>query len=503
MAKKLKVGDEINGYTITDVFGPGAMAISYAARSRDGQKVFFKQYKSPAVTVDWYRDYVRYQRELSRRIAESPARNFCVRAVDAFEAVWGGRTYFQVFEFVENGADLGGIFEREAAENGGRSPAAPFSARMWEQHVIWAKVLMSGINTLHQVNIAHVDLKPDNAYLIEDASIAAGFQLKLIDVDFSVLTDQTAPWHGRQGYVGSDNYRSPEHFTAGGIPGAASDVFTCGLILYQLLAGRHPYWSEDQAEYAHKALAFAAERPVLGGTLPAPASNEAVAEVIHRCLSPRAEDRPTAAEVRDYLTGRLGSAPAATAAPAAAPAPAPAPAAVPAAPAEASPAPEPAAEAPPVPEPAAAPAPPLPEPTLAPTLAPEPTLESELAPTPEPAPATAPMPAGGVGVPLQSERIQLVGETGQAMTLGVRTPLGKHIVRQFGEDFNVWDAEQCVVERGQDGVWWVMPVAATTNETLLNGEAVTEPRPLHDGDVIAVGRAAKGIAKLPLTARAA
>ena len=111
------------------------------------------------------------------------------------------------------------------------------------------------------------------------------------------------------------------------------------------------------------------------------------------------------------------------------------------------------------------------------------------------------MPVGGGGIPLHSERIQLVGETGQAMTLGVRTPLGKHIVRQFGEDFNVWDAEQCVVERGQDGFWYLVPVAGTTNETLLNGEAVTEPRMLHDGDVVAVGRAAKGIAKLPLTAR--
>src|SRR5688572_23737251 len=197
MAKKLKAGDEINGYTITRVFGPGAMAISYEARSRAGQRVFFKQYKSPAVTVEWYRGFVRYQKELNRRIAETPARNYCVRAIDAFEAVWGGRNYFQVFEFVENGADLGGIFERESAENGGRPLAIPFAnPRMWEQHVIWAKVFMSGIHTLHQAAIAHADLKPDNAYLIEDPSIAAGYQLKLIDLDFSVLTDRQAPWHG-------------------------------------------------------------------------------------------------------------------------------------------------------------------------------------------------------------------------------------------------------------------------------------------------------------------
>jgi hypothetical protein len=496
MAKKLKVGDEINGYRVTHVFGPGAMAISYGAQSQSGQRVFFKQYKSPSVTVDWYRDYVRYQKELNRRIAESPARNYCVRAIDAFEAVWGGRNYFQVFEFVENGADLGGIFEREAEENGGRAPAPPFPPRMWEQHVIWAKVFMSGINTLHAARVAHVDLKPDNAFLIEDPSIAAGFQLKLIDTDFSLLTDQAAPWHGVQGYVGTDNYRSPEHFTAGATPGTASDVFTCGLILYQLLGGRHPYWSEDQSEYAKKALAYAAEPPVLGGTMPAPASNEAVAAIIHRCLAPRAADRPTAAEVRDVLTGRAAgtvttiSAVAPGTTTAAAPAPV-APGAPAAAPPSAAPAPPPVAA--PAPAPAPVPAPP-PSPTPAPPAPPA---------APAPAAPAPSMPRGGGGAPLMTERVQLIGEAGQVMTMATRTPLGKHIVRQFGEDYVVWDAEQCTLERGADGNWLLVPRPGTTNETLLNGETVASPRPLRDGDVIAVGRAGKGIAKLPLTIRAA
>ena len=482
MAKKLKAGDEINGYTITSVFGPGAMAISYEARSRSGQRVFFKQYKSPAVTVEWYRAFVRYQKELNRRIAESPARNYCVRAIDAFEAVWGGRNYFQAFEFVENGADLGGIFEKEAEANGGRAPQPPFAAQMWERHVIWAKVLMSGIHTLHGAKVAHADLKPDNAFLIEDPSIAAGYQLKLIDVDFSVLTDEQAPWHGFMGYVGTDNYRSPEHFTAGATPGAASDVFTCGLILYQLLAGQHPYWSEDQGEYAGKVLAYGAAPPVLGGTMPAPASSEAVSAILYACLNPRPELRPTAAQVRDVLTGRAASipavatppAPAATAAPAAPPAPAPPPASPPAPPVtvDAAPAAAPAPAAPPTPPPA---------------------------PAPPAAPPAAPAAAG----PLRADRVQLVGESGHALTIGVRTPLGKHIVRQFGEDANVWDSEQLVVERGGDGAWQVVPGAATTNETLLNGMAITTPQQLQAGDVIAVGREAKGIAKLPLIVRAA
>ena len=54
MAKKLKVGDTIRGYRVTKVFGPGAMAISYAAATPDGsRRIFLKQYKSPAPTVVW------------------------------------------------------------------------------------------------------------------------------------------------------------------------------------------------------------------------------------------------------------------------------------------------------------------------------------------------------------------------------------------------------------------------------------------------------------------
>ena len=453
MAKKLKAGDVINGYRITKVFGPGAMAISYAAESPSGERVFFKQYKSPAVTVEWYRPFVKYQKELNQRITESPARNYCVRLIDAFEAVWGGRTYFQAFELIERGDDLAGILENERKETGGKPLAIPFpDPRLWERHVIWAKVLMSGINALHEVQIAHTDLKPENAFLIEDPSIGAGYQLKLIDMDFSVLTDQTAPWHGRQGYIGTDNYRSPEHFTPGAVPGLASDVFTSGLILYELLTGWHPYWSEDQGEYAEKVLAYSAPPPELGGTMPPPADNDEVAEVLHRCLNPNPADRPTAAEVRDALTGRSRAAEAGTTASAAAPG-------------------------------SVSSAPPDTDATI---------------PLPESA-----TPAPSAGAPLATERIRLSSEAGQSMGLGVRTSLGKHMVRQFGEDWVHWDTEQLVLEKRSDGVWQIVPGVRTTNETLLNGEAIDSPRPLRDGDVIAVGRTAKGIVKLPLTVHAA
>jgi hypothetical protein len=91
---------------------------------------------------------------------------------------------------------------------------------------------------------------------------------------------------------------------------------------------------------------------------------------------------------------------------------------------------------------------------------------------------------------------------GQALQIGVRTAVGKHLARQFGSDAEFWDDRQCVLERRPDQRWQVVPVPGTANETLLNGEVLAEPQPLHEGDVIAVGRKATGIVKLPLTVSA-
>jgi serine/threonine protein kinase len=226
MAKKLKLGDAIRGYRVTKVFGPGRMAISYAALAPSGGKVFLKQYKSPAPSVVWYKPFVDYQRELSSRVRSGKAAHFAVRQVDAFEEERGGRCYFQAYEFVENGADLEQILEGERDRHRDTHIAPISDPAIWARHVTWAKVLMTGIATLHEAGIVHADLKPANAYMIEDASIAAGYQLKLIDMDFSLLTDRRAPWHGFQGYVGTDNYRSPEHIARKSIPIPASDVFT-------------------------------------------------------------------------------------------------------------------------------------------------------------------------------------------------------------------------------------------------------------------------------------
>jgi serine/threonine protein kinase len=408
------------------------MAIAYEARSPAGERVFFKQYKSPSVTVPWYEGFVRYQRDLKERIESSRAHRYCLKFVDFFEEKVGSRCYFQVFEFVESGSDLGEFLDKIQGDP---------SAVSWEQRLILARVMMAGISALHEAGIVHCDLKPPNIQLIRDDTITAGYVLKLIDMDFSILEDKAAPWDGEQGYVGTANYLSPEHLGSPP-PRTSSDVFTCGLMLYELLAGSHPYASDDPEEYKSRVLGYRASKPSLAGSMPTPADDDAVVTVLHRCLSPSPSDRPTAKEVLEILKSKPSSRPEPPR----------------------TPAPERTSVTPPVDEG-------------------PPPLEPESVPHAEPT----------------RSALRLVGEDGKELTLTIRTEIGKYLLRQFGDDSKFFDTLQFTVAPIAGGGWEVVPNTGATNETLLNGHAVTDAQRLNEGDVLAVGRASKGVVKLPLT----
>ena len=107
MPPTLQKGNRINGYLIQVPFDPGAMSHSAKALSPSGDIVFFKQYKLPTVRSSWYQDFVKYQKEMKRRIESSDAKEFCYRFLDFFESKDSGiRAYYQVFEFISGGKDL-------------------------------------------------------------------------------------------------------------------------------------------------------------------------------------------------------------------------------------------------------------------------------------------------------------------------------------------------------------------------------------------------------------
>jgi serine/threonine protein kinase len=285
-----KPGKKIGKYTITEDLNHGMMAISYAATGPDEQKVFLKHYKSPTTSVSWYYPYIAYQKELRSRIERSPCQNFCYKFMDSFLDEKNS-SLFQVFEFLNKSDSMQGVLEKSKAK------PASINADQW---LLMAKVLVGGMAQLHKAQIVHADLKPDNIMLIHDPTLIMKYRLRIIDLDFSILTDLRAPWHGHSNYFGTPGYLSPEHLR-GEVPKTASDMFTLGLMLHELLGGCHPYPAEDGSAAEKRVLSYSAQQLKPRSGLERLPNILEISNIIHQCLAPNFNDRPSAATVQNVL----------------------------------------------------------------------------------------------------------------------------------------------------------------------------------------------------------
>ena len=156
---------------------------------------------------------------------------------------------------------------------------------------------MLGVKALHDHKIVHCDIKPDNLILIPDITVDSGYVLRIIDLDWSFFSNKQAPWHGLQGYVGTSFYMSPEHIDDK-TPSQASDIFSCGIVLGQLLAGEHPFHKNLDDSYDHAA--FIGNFAPIKIKQPMNASKE-LENILNACLNPNPEQRPTAKQLCDVL----------------------------------------------------------------------------------------------------------------------------------------------------------------------------------------------------------
>ena len=266
-------------YTIERVLNTGNFAVSYAARAEGGRRVFLKQYKSPSPMVSWYAAYQAHQRELMRRIQGNG--QLQERTCDFVEMFEHKRAFIQVYGFIEGGKDL-----KAYLAEGEMSPG---------QRYTFASLLFFTLRLFHAAGIVHTDLKPENVYLMPKPEARMGYNLKLIDFDFTVLDERQAPWDVKlakdgQNYCGTPRYLSPEHLRAE-LPRAKSDVFTAAIICYELLTrGGHPFPEDEQAY----------KEAVLAGKVPEPdfivspdGAIEAFGRLLKQALSPDLAKRPT------------------------------------------------------------------------------------------------------------------------------------------------------------------------------------------------------------------
>ena len=438
MPPTLQKGNRINGYLIQVPFDPGAMSHSAKALSPSGDIVFFKQYKLPTVRSSWYQDFVKYQKEMKRRIESSDAKEFCYRFLDFFESKDSGiRAYYQVFEFISGGKDLA-----EKLSDG---------TMTWRQRIVFAKTFMNAMRVLHDIDIIHTDLKPENLYLLP-ADNRNGYILKVIDMDYSLLSDKTAPWHGYEGYVGTPRYFSPEHLK-GDIPLEASDIFTCGIILYELLSKTgHPYDYADSDQYSKAVLNYRAPYPELIDTFGDKHHDEIVSATLYDMLSPNPNDRPTADYVHKVLLGID------------------LPETVPSKKKETIVLPKELLEE-------------VPSKTES-THAPSKELTT-IPPVKKSPIATVPV------LTLSSER------TGMSIRVPSGTEIGSGMLARLGERFSDYYSGTQFRVVNNDGEWYIKHSPNAKNKTVVNGEVIDYVS-IKDGDTIAVGNSDASVTKLPI-----
>lgn len=276
-------GTRIRTYAIERTLGEGGFARAIAARDASGGRVFLKLYTDPTPLQPWYRGFLRHQDRLRETL-------------DAISSTMGGMTYSVVegaHEFFEHdglywqakewvdGRNLAQLYDA-AAEN-----PASFAD---EQRMTNAKVMLHALALVHEKGIVHCDLKPQNVFMMEVPGARVGVRVKLVDFDFSFFVGETPPWASHMNYMTTPGYESPEHLQ-GQHPTAASDVFTTGIMLYELLCGAHPFASPEDGLHRR------CPRPEkLNDELP-----PGVCDAMWSMLDPSPANRPSARDVHRVL----------------------------------------------------------------------------------------------------------------------------------------------------------------------------------------------------------
>ncbi len=164
-----------------------------------------------------------------------------------------------------------------------------------EQVVDVVSQVARGLCALHEKGVVHRDVKPSNIFLSQRAD--GSLSVKLLDLGVArTLAEPGLTRHGMM--IGTPSYMSPEQVLGGAELSARSDIFSLGVVLFELVAGVRPYVAEDV--FAIVAKIALQDAPRLAAAHPAVSIE--LDEIVSRALARRPEDRyASVVELADAL----------------------------------------------------------------------------------------------------------------------------------------------------------------------------------------------------------
>ena len=210
-----------NRYEILERIGTGGMAIVYKAKChRLNRLVAIKILKSDLAQNEEFRR--RFNAE-SQAVAQLSHPNI----VSVYDVSRGGDMEYIVMELID-GITLKQYMEKRGQLN-------------WRESLHFITQIMRGLSHAHSRGIIHRDIKPQNIMVLRDGSV------KVADFGIACLADSAQTL--TQEALGSVHYISPEQ-ARGDRPDARSDIYSSGVVLYEMLTGRMPFEGESAVSVA-------------------------------------------------------------------------------------------------------------------------------------------------------------------------------------------------------------------------------------------------------------
>ena len=284
---RLEPGTLLAGrYQIERFLGSGGMGEVYAADDRElGEQVALKIIRPEGTLGAGMMERLRREVQLARRVTHP---NVC-RVFDLGRHTQPGEdVIFLTMELI-GGETMADRLERDGKSAGRRLWPLPGSSAM-----LWTQPTMPDL---------HRDFKCGNVMLI-----GSGDQVRAVVTDFGIARgiqsqpDSQAPTASQSMLAGTPAYMSPEQL-AGQPLTAASDIYSLGLVLYEMVTGARPFRADSQLNEAVKRLNESPQPPIKE----APEIGETWNRTILKCLEREPGRRfPSAHDVAESLQGKPG-----------------------------------------------------------------------------------------------------------------------------------------------------------------------------------------------------
>ncbi|MBQ2614984.1 MAG: Stk1 family PASTA domain-containing Ser/Thr kinase [Clostridia bacterium] len=255
------VGKRLAGrYEIQEEIGKGGMAQVYKAWCN-----LLNRYVAIKVLKEEFKDDKEFVHRFNVE-AQAAARISNPHVVSIYDVGYENGLYYIVMEYVE------GITLKEyIAEKGKLS---------WREAVSYASQICEGLEAAHKNQVIHRDIKPQNIIMAPDGT------LKVTDFGIARATNGQATVTMANTAIGTVHYLSPEQ-ARGGYTDARTDIYSMGVVLYEMLTGKLPFTDDSPVAVAIKHIQEA-PAPIKEF---APAVPDSVAKVTMKAMAKNPEER--------------------------------------------------------------------------------------------------------------------------------------------------------------------------------------------------------------------